>query len=138
MRILLDTNVAIWSVCDTDKIPDSALELISDVNNDVFISLVSVWEIAIKNISKPNKIPINEKDFIRYCYKLGFQFLPMKLNHIISLRYLKLKKRDFVHKDPFDNIIVAQSISEGIELLTSDKLLSNYDHDNITIIDKMV
>ena len=130
MRILLDTNVAIWSVCDTEKIPNSVLELISDVNNDVFISFASVWEIAIKNISKPDKIPISEKDFIRYCNKMGFEFLPVKLNHIMKLRYLKPKKSEFIHKDPFDNIIVAQSIAEGFKLFTSDNTLSNYNNNN--------
>ena len=134
MRILLDTNVAIWSVCDTQKLSDSVLENISDINNDIFVSMASVWEIAIKNISKPHKIPIGEKVFISYCNQLNFEFLPIKLNHIMGLRYLKSKNKDFIHKDPFDNIIVSQSIVEDLELYTSDNVLSNYNHNNITIV----
>lgn len=130
MRILLDTNVAIWSVCDTQKLSDSVLENISDINNDIFVSMASVWEIAIKNISKPHKIPIGEKDFISYCNQLNFEFLPIKLNHIMGLRHLKSKNKDFIHKDPFDNIIVSQSIVEDLELYTSDNALLNYNHNN--------
>lgn len=134
MRVLLDTSVAIWSICDTQRIPDLVLEYISDEKNEIFVSIASVWEVAIKNISKPNKIPIKVKEFISYCNLLNFNFLPIKLNHIISLNNLKYKNNEFVHKDPFDNIIVAQSIVEELKLYTSDKVLSNYSYNNITII----
>ena len=134
MRMLLDTNVAIWSVCDTEKIPSAVLEQISDRGNEVFISIASIWEIAIKNIAKPDKIPINEIKFIEYCRQVGFEFLPIKTKHIMKLRHLKTKQDGFIHRDPFDNIIVAQSVDEDMNLFTSDKALINYNYDNIVLI----
>ena len=134
MRILLDTNIAIWSVCDIEKIPSAVFEQISDRSNEIFISLASIWEIAIKNIAKPKKIPIDEKKFIEYCQQVSFEFLPIKMKHITKLRYLNTKQEGFIHRDPFDNIIVAQSVDEGIKLFTSDKALINYNYDNIVLI----
>lgn len=134
MRILLDTNIAIWSICDTQRIPNLILDQISDENNEVFVSIASVWEVAIKNISKPDKIPISETDFIDYCKQVNFEFLPIKISHITNLRYLKAKSEEFVHKDPFDNIIVSQSVVEGMTLLTSDDLLSKYNYDKIVVV----
>lgn len=134
MRILLDTNIAIWSVCDTQRIPNLILDQISDENNEVFISTASVWEVAIKNISKPDKIPISETDFIKYCKQVNFDFLPIEISHITNLRYLKVKNEEFVHKDPFDNIIVSQSVVEDMTLFTSDDLLSKYNYDKIVVV----
>ena len=134
MRILLDTNIAIWSVCDTQRIPNLILDQISDENNEVFISTASVWEVAIKNISKPDKIPISETDFINYCKQVNFDFLPIEIRHITNLRYLKVKNEEFVHKDPFDNIIVSQSVVEDMTLFTSDDLLSKYNYDKIVVV----
>lgn len=134
MRILLDTNIAIWSVCDTQRIPNLILDQIGDENNEVFISTASAWEVAIKNISKPDKIPIGEIDFINYCKQVNFDFLPIKISHITNLRYLKARCEAFVHKDPFDNIIVSQSVVEGMTLFTSDDLLSKYNYDKIVVV----
>ena len=134
MRILLDTNIAIWSVCDTQRIPNLILDQISDENNEVFISTASVWEVAIKNISKPDKIPISETDFINYCKQVNFDFLPIEISHITNLRYLKVKNEEFVHKDPFDKIIVSQSVVEDMTLFTSDDLLSKYNYDKIVVV----
>lgn len=133
MRILLDTNIAIWSICDTQRIPNLILDQISDENNEVFISIASVWEVAIKNISKPDKIPISETDFINYCKQVNFDFLPIEISHITNLRHLKAKYEEFVHKDPFDNLIVSQSVVEGMTLFTSDDLLSKYNYDKIVV-----
>ena len=133
MRILLDTNIAIWSVCDTQKISNKIFKYISDENNEVYVSLASVWEIAIKSMLKPDKIPIREKEFIDYCNQLNFVFLSIIPNHIMNLRYLKSKSKDFTHKDPFDNIIVAQSVVEDLKLFTSDRTLLNYNYNNIVI-----
>lgn len=134
MKILLDTNVAIWSVCNTEKIPKTIIEKISDENNEIFVSTASIWEITIKSISKPDKIPINEIDFIDYCRQISFDFLPIKMSHITNLRNLKTKSKEFVHKDPFDNIIVSQSVAEGMTLFTSDDLLSKYNYDKIVVV----
>ncbi len=134
MKILLDTNIAIWSVCNTEKIPEIILEQISDENNEIFVSTASIWEIAIKSISKPDKIPINEIDFIDYCHQISFDFLPIKISHITNIRNLKTKSEEFIHKDPFDNIIVVQSVVENMKLFTSDNVLSNYKYNNIVIV----
>ena len=134
MRILLDTSIAIWSICDTQKLPNKYIEQIGDENNEIFVSIASVWEIAIKNIAKPDKIPINENDFIKYCNQLNFDFLPIKINHIVNLKQLKFKTNGYIHKDPFDNIIVTQCMVEKTTLFTSDRKLSNYNYKKIVVI----
>lgn len=60
MRILLDTHVALWAIADTAKLPDDVIKLLESKDNDVFYSMASVWEVAIKHRLKPEHMPISE------------------------------------------------------------------------------
>ena len=80
---------------------------LKDLNNSIFVSVASVWEVAIKNIKNDKLMPISEKEFINFCKKMEFEFMPIKLAHIMNIRTLKLKDENITHKDPFDKIIIA-------------------------------
>ena len=91
MNYLLDTPIALWAIAGSTKLPLRILDILDDNNNSIYISIASVWEIAIKNYIKPEQIPMNEKDFIRFCEKLSYAKLSIKLSHIYELRNLKRK-----------------------------------------------
>lgn len=120
-RYLIDTNVLIWMLLDDSKITDAARMIIeSDV--DIYVSDVSLWEIAIKvNIGKlelAGTIPGIEKE----CACPGFDKLEIRSSHFECLRTLPL-----IHKDPFDRLIISQAKVEGLTLITADQIIPNYD-----------
>jgi PIN domain nuclease of toxin-antitoxin system len=124
LRRLLDTHIAIWAVTLDARLPEETRATIRDPSVEVFVSLASLWEIAIKNaFSKPRRgstFPSTSQaaDWFR---QTGLEILPIKESHILALESLPL-----IHGDPFDRLLVAQAISEPMILITHDRRLSAY------------
>lgn len=119
MRYLLDTHVFLWWLSSDKRLKVSWIQAISDSRNEVFVSVVSAWEMSIKiQLGKLRlKTPLVE------CFKdLRFGVLDISLDHILSLNQLPLK-----HKDPFDRMIIAQARAEQCVLVTDDEKMSEYD-----------
>ena len=121
MKILLDTHIALWSLYDSKRLPKDIQDLIVDGDNDVYYSLVSAWEIEIKY--GIGKCMVSGKEFIDGCDSSGFFVLPIKKKHIVGLDDIPLRKD---HRDPFDRMLVSQSICEGMKLITMDSKLIDY------------
>lgn len=134
MKILIDTHIALWAMVSPEKLSQDILSKLKDLNNTVYVSIVSVWEVAIKNIKNQKLMPITEKEFVGFCQEMEFEFLPIKLAHVMNLRNLKLKSENISHKDPFDRMLIAQSEYENIDFYTRDNILQNYTYENIHII----
>ena len=108
---------------------------INNLNNKVYVSLISVWEVAIKNIKHGYEgMPMDEKKFVKLCEELEFDILLIKASHIFNIRNLKLKNSKFIHKDPFDKLLISQSICEKLIFCTKNIKLLNYYSANIRII----
>lgn len=121
MNLLLDTHTFIWFMNGDKNLPKQTINKIIDTENRVFISIASLWEIAIK-ISL-GKLSIKEgfnkiSDFI---FNNDMEILPVKFEHLQTL--LKLK---YFHRDPFDRILIAQGITENILIATDDKNFKKY------------
>lgn len=122
MSYLLDTHTFIWFINGDTSLPVKVIKEIKDLNNQCFISIASIWEIAIK--SKLNKLTLLS-DFdkiIEFLDVNQIEILPISFNHILALNNL-----EFHHRDPFDRILIAQAISEELILLSKDKNFSFYD-----------
>lgn len=121
MQFLLDTHTFIWFINGDSSLPNNIIGEIKNLKNQCFISIASIWEIAIK--CKLNKLSLNA-DFNRILDFLDYnqiEILPISFNHII-----KLNELDFHHRDPFDRILIAQGISENLTILTKDQNFSFY------------
>ena len=122
MRILLDTATFLWAVADPSELSGKARELIVDPGNEIFLSSVSAWEIAIKYAlgrlplpEPPDRfVPIQRKDH-------GIEPLPLDEEAALHLARLPL-----LHKDPFDRMLVCQAMVHGLVILTPDKLVNQY------------
>ena len=134
MKILLDTHIAIWLILDTKKLPDDIILDIENYDNDIFVSIVSVWEIAIKHLKSPEKIPIDEKKFVKYISEMDINILPIKISHISNLRFLKITNQKIEHNDPFDKMLISQASVEDMRLITKDKKFEYYNQNNIFCI----
>jgi PIN domain nuclease of toxin-antitoxin system len=121
MDYLLDTHTFIWFIEGDEKLPEKTRHKIAHIDNACFLSIASLWEIAIKSANgKLNlKIPfIKIADFLS---GTEIKLLPIEFRHLEAL--LKL---EFIHNDPFDRVIVSQAITDSFTIITRDKILPSY------------
>ncbi len=121
MELLIDTQSFIWFIEDDIKMPIKIKETMNDENNILLLSIVSLWEITIKTSIGKLKTQRSLDDVIKNVSEDGFKILPIKPNHLLTLLKLKL-----IHRDPFDRMIIAQSISENISVISSDSIFREY------------
>jgi PIN domain nuclease of toxin-antitoxin system len=121
MRLLLDTHLILWWQGMPDKVSAIARDLVENSEQIVYVSRASLWELAIKvGLGKLHL------DLPRFCERVqadGFDWLAIDNPHLLT--YAKLPQFDD-HKDPFDRLLVAQSLSEPLILLTADSKLARY------------
>jgi PIN domain nuclease of toxin-antitoxin system len=122
MNLLIDTHLLLWSAFRPERMPGEAAELIDDPENNLWVSAVSLWEIAIKRALNKRGFQIDVGAFRAGLLNSGYQELPMEGRHSLSLGALPL-----IHSDPFDRMLLAQAISEGMFLLTADREFAKYE-----------
>lgn len=127
MKVLIDTHIALWSIYDSEMLSSVSAKILSDPFNEIFVSLASAWEIEIKH--SIGKLEVPSEGFISDCREMGFNLLPINEKHITALS--RLEKSGNGHKDPFDRMLLAQSVSEGMCFLTEDSKLLEYSSENI-------
>ena len=118
MKLLLDTHVFLWWLENPRRISRGAHAQIEDTNNALYVSVISVWEIAIKEALGKLTVP---PQFQHIVASGKYPIIPIQLNHVDHLRGLPLH-----HRDPFDRMLLAQSTAEGLTLITNDAALKRY------------
>lgn len=118
MKLLLDTHVLLWSV-NADGLSPQACELIGNSDNLVLVSMISLWEIRIKESLKKLFVPAH---FYSDLTEKGYEILNLSLKHIEALGSLPIH-----HRDPFDRMLVAQAKAEDLTLVTHDGEIAKYD-----------
>ncbi len=121
MDLLLDTHALIWFMNGDHQLPDKSKHLMKDIGNKCYVSIASVWEIAIK--ISIGKLELNGgfDEISNVLYKNDFELLPLHFEHIRELLNL-----EFHHRDPFDRIIISQGIVEKLPIITSDGIFRLY------------
>lgn len=128
MKILLDTHIALWAISADTKLSDKARSLIMDVNNEIYYSTASVWEITIKHMSKPDQVYESGSEFVSDCNAMGYNNLPINNRHISFIETLLFDDdgNKIEHHDPFDRLLIAQAKADGMILISSDTKLPYY------------
>jgi len=112
MKLLLDTHIFIWWVDQPEKLSPAALSALEDETNDLLLSVASVWEMQIKIQLSRLKLSLPLKELVSNQQETNdLTILPVALTHDLTLDALP-----FHHKDPFDRLLIAQSIEEGVRL----------------------
>ncbi|MDR1735461.1 MAG: type II toxin-antitoxin system VapC family toxin [Oscillospiraceae bacterium] len=119
MRILLDTHILLWAAAGA--LPADAARYVMDMQNALFFSPASIWEVVIKQGLGRADFSADPVSLYNGLLGAGYQELPITSKHTLLIGVLPE-----LHKDPFDRILLAQSASEGLSLLTSDKTLAQY------------
>jgi PIN domain nuclease of toxin-antitoxin system len=131
MRLLLDTHIALWAIADHPNLSPKARLLIEDPDNEVIVSTVTIWEIAIKHAltrGSRNDMPISGQEALGYFREAGFAILDITATHATAVETLHP-----IHTDPFDRMLVAQAMAVPLRLLTHDQRVAAYS-DSIILV----
>lgn len=116
-KILLDSHILVWLIFEPENLSKSTVEDLRQAD-ELYASIVSIWELALKY--KKGKFAYNPADIISGYKQAGLNVLGLKEVHIEEMSKIELP-----HKDPFDELLMAQAKAESIPLLTADTLLIN-------------
>jgi PIN domain nuclease of toxin-antitoxin system len=122
MKLLLDTHTLLWFIAGSASLSAYARSLIEDAANEEFVSIVSIWETAIK--VSIGKMSLSAPFDVLFPHQLqinGFELLPVEVEHTSIVTTLP-----FHHRDPFDRLLIAQAIAERLTLVSVDDVLDNY------------
>lgn len=117
----MDTHALIWLYTGNERLSEKAKNVIEDSENEYFLSLASLWEMAIKIKLDKMDLGVPLDDFIKDVIENGIQLLDISLAHI-----LKTQELEFHHRDPFDRLIIAQAIVENMALVSVDEVVDLY------------
>lgn len=122
MKLLLDTHAFLWWIADSEHLSQPARAAIADGANDVYFSAASGWELAVKAGLGRVTLPDDLEGFVSEQLAInGFNVLPVHLRHALGVHRLPDH-----HRDPFDRMLVAQAIAEGMSLVSGDPQMSRY------------
>ncbi|QDQ27314.1 type II toxin-antitoxin system VapC family toxin [Chitinimonas arctica] len=121
MKLLLDTHLLLWAAGQLERLSNAARALLEDPLNELYFSSASLWEVSIKRGLGRDDFRVDPRLLRRGLLDNGYLELPINSEHAVFVEGLPA-----IHKDPFDRILVAQSMVEGILLLTADPLVAQY------------
>jgi PIN domain nuclease of toxin-antitoxin system len=121
MKLLLDTHLLLWAAGQPERLSPAARALLDDQQNELLFSPANLWEIAIKRQLNRDDFRVDPRLLYRGLLDNAYSELPITSEHTIAIDSLPP-----IHKDPFDRILIAQSIAEGILLLTADPVVAQY------------
>jgi PIN domain nuclease of toxin-antitoxin system len=121
LKLLLDTHLLLWAAGQPEHLSKAARSLLDNAENELLFSVASLWEVAIKSTLGRADFHVDPKLLRRGLLDNGYVELPITSAQAVAVTTLPL-----IHKDPFDRLIVAQALTEGITLVTSDLVVSQY------------
>lgn len=121
MNLLLDTHVALWAITDSPRLSPKARQLLTAPRTTVWVSVASLWEIAIKHSLGRGDMPVSAQDALRYFEASGYRVLAIEAEHAVAVASLPPH-----HQDPFDRLLVAQALTEPMCLMTHDANVAAY------------
>lgn len=121
MKLLLDTHLLLWAADSIERLPAGARALMADPENELLFSVASIWEIAIKRGLNRADFQVDARILRRGLIDNGYRELPILSEHAVAIDTLPP-----IHKDPFDRLLIAQAMVEGVALLTDDATIALY------------
>ena len=119
MKLLLDTHALLWWLADDEQLGGAAREAVADSANDVLISMVSLWEIAVK--VRIGKLQADIEEIMSAVQREGFTVLDVGIAHLVALAGLPMH-----HRDPFDHLLIAQAMTEDATFMSEDRNAARY------------
>lgn len=121
MKLLLDTHLLLWAAGQPDRLSKTARDLIEAEGSELIFSTASLWEIVIKRGLGREDFKVDARLLRRGLLDNGYTELPIASEHVVAIDSLPP-----LHKDPFDRVLIAQALVEGVILLTTDEVVACY------------
>jgi PIN domain nuclease of toxin-antitoxin system len=121
MKLLLDTHLLLWAAGQPERLAPDTRAMLEAPENELLFSAASLWEVVIKRSLGRDDFKVDPRLLRRGLLDNGYSELPIGSEHVVAIANLPA-----IHKDPFDRILVAQAIVEGITLLTADATVAQY------------
>ena len=121
MKLLLDTQIVLWAAAQPERLSRSARRQLTHPDNELLFSAASLWEITIKRSLGRDDFRVDPRVLRRELLDHGYIELPITSEHAVTVASLP-----DLHKDPFDRILLAQALTEGVTLVTADARLARY------------
>lgn len=121
MSFLADTHILVWAAQEPERLPKDVRELFENEHSDIRFSVISVWEVALKAARRPDQFPFGPDRFRNALLENGLSEIPVNGQHAVMVETLQP-----IHGDPFDRMLIAQAMCEGLTLITADTLIARY------------
>ena len=121
MRVLLDTHILLWAASQSVRLPAALHEVMALPETELVFSTASIWEVSIKYSQHRSDFHANPVDLRSGLLAAGYLELPVLGEHALAVAHLPM-----IHRDPFDRMLLAQAMVEGIELFTVDEQIAGY------------
>ena len=121
MRFLVDTQIAVWQAREPRRLSPAAIALLDDDAAELTVSVVTLWEVVIKDALPRAPFAMDTADFRGGLFESGYSELPVNADHVLEVSNLPP-----IHGDPFDRILLAQARVEGMTFITADRRLAEY------------
>ena len=128
---MLDTHTLLWAIGKSSELSKQIVEQITDHENEVYVSAISLWEIALKYNLGKLILGFEVEDIPKYCKQMGFYMIPLEPQE--ALDSLKLPQKEN-HKDPFDRMLIYQCIRNNYTLVSKDSKMKLYSIDGLNYI----
>jgi PIN domain nuclease of toxin-antitoxin system len=129
VKLLLDTHTLLWWLADEARIGARAKDMLADPRHDVLVSVVSLWEIVVKQ--RIGKLEAEVEAIAKAVDQGGFRWLDISVPHLMTLASLPMH-----HRDPFDHLLIAQAITEGAVFVSEDGHVARYPVQAMTCSDQ--
>lgn len=133
MNVLLDTHIILWCLYDPEKLPAAAKAIITDPDNWICYSHISLWECDIKHIKHPDIFEFDARDVDQDCNSAGFVPVALQQRHIFGLARIG-EPAGVKHQDPFDRMLMSQAYTDNMVFLTHDMRLEAYGIRNVKYV----
>jgi PIN domain nuclease of toxin-antitoxin system len=122
LKLLLDTHVFLWAIDQPGMLSRKVKKALLEERNELYVSVASIWEIRLKIQAGKLKVPMEPEYLESNLRKLGLKaYVPVELFHVYQTDRLAM-----IHKDPFDRLLVAQAMVEGMTLVSKDAAIAAY------------
>ena len=121
MRYLLDTQIALWLYEGNEKLSKMAQNIIFNDENEIYISVISAWEVAIKVSLKKLDFTGGSEGFLFASEKHGIDIIGIQGDYVVAV-----EKLPYIHRDPFDRLLISTALSEDMTIVTADENIHKY------------